>query len=135
MDLYKSLHISASGMKAQGTRVRVISENIANSSSTGQTPGAEPYRRKTISFGERMDRQLEVPLVEVRNISTDKSEFSRRFDPGHPAADAEGYVLIPNVNTLIEVSDMREAQRSYEANLKVLQTSRTMLEQTLGILR
>lgn len=135
MDLYKSLHISASGMKAQGTRVRVISENIANSNSTGQTPGAEPYRRKTISFGERMDRQLEVPLVEVRNIATDKSEFSRRFDPGHPAADAEGYVLIPNVNTLIEVSDMREAQRSYEANLKVLQTSRTMLEQTLGILR
>ena len=135
MDLYKSLHISASGMKAQGARLRVISENIANADSTGQSAGADPYRRKTISFGERMNRELDVPVVEVTGISTDKSEFTRRYDPGHPAADGEGYVLIPNVNTLIEVSDMREAQRSYEANLKVLQTSRTMLEQTLGILR
>lgn len=135
MDLYKSLHISASGMKAQGTRLRVISENIANADSTGQTPGAEPYRRKVITFGERMNRELGVPTVEVKGIGTDQAEFTRRYDPGHPAADAEGYVLIPNVNTLIEVTDMREAQRSYEANLKVLQTSRTMLEQTLGILR
>lgn len=135
MDLYKSMNISASGMKAQGTRLRVISENIANADSTGQSPGAEPYRRKIISFRERIDRELEVPLVEVRNISTDPSEFTSRYDPGHPAADEEGYVLIPNVNSLIEVTDMREAQRSYEANLKVLQTSRTMLEQTLGILR
>lgn len=135
MDLYKSMNISASGMKVQGTRLRVISENIANADSTGQSPGAEPYRRKIISFREQIDRELEVPLVEVRNISTDPSEFTRRYDPGHPAADQEGYVLIPNVNTLIEVTDMREAQRSYEANLKVLQTSRTMLEQTLGILR
>lgn len=135
MDLYKSLHISASGMKAQGARLRVISENIANADSTGQSAGADPFRRKTISFGERMNRELDVPVVEITGISTDKSEFTRRYDPGHPAADGEGYVLIPNVNTLIEVSDMREAQRSYEANLKVLQTSRTMLEQTLGILR
>lgn len=135
MDLYKSMNISASGMKAQGTRLRVISENIANADSTGQSPGAEPYRRKIISFRERIDRELDVPLVEVRNISTDPSEFTSRYDPGHPAADQEGYVLIPNVNSLIEVTDMREAQRSYEANLKVLQTSRTMLEQTLGILR
>jgi flagellar basal-body rod protein FlgC len=135
MDLYKSLHISASGMKAQGARLRVISENIANADSTGQSAGADPFRRKTISFGERMNRELGVPVVEITGISTDKSEFTRRYDPGHPAADGEGYVLIPNVNTLIEVSDMREAQRSYEANLKVLQTSRTMLEQTLGILR
>lgn len=135
MDLYKSMQISASGMKAQGSRLRVISENIANADSTGQTPGAEPYRRKVISFGEEMNRELGVPLVEIDKIGTDPSEFSRRYDPGHPAADEEGYVLLPNVNTLIEVTDMREAQRSYEANLKVLQTSRTMLEQALGILR
>ena len=135
MDLYKSMHISASGMKVQGARLRVISENIANADSTGQMPGADPYRRKVISFGERMDRELGVPLVEIRNVSEDETEFTRRYDPGHPAADPEGYVMIPNVNTLIEVTDMREAQRSYEANLKVLSTSRAMLEQTLGILR
>lgn len=135
MDLYKSMQISASGMKAQGTRLRVISENIANADSTGETPGAQPYRRKVVSFGETMDRELKVPLVKVTNISTDKTEFTRRYDPGHPAADKDGYVLIPNVNPLIEVTDMREAQRSYEANLKVLETTRSMLENTLGILR
>ncbi|SMF68155.1 flagellar basal-body rod protein FlgC [Tistlia consotensis] len=135
MDLYKSMQISASGMKAQGTRLRVISENIANADSTGETPGAQPYRRKVVTFGETMDRELKVPLVQVKNISTDQSEFTRKYDPGHPAADKDGYVLIPNVNPLIEVTDMREAQRSYEANLKVLETTRSMLENTLGILR
>ena len=135
MDLYKTLDISASGMRAQGTRLRVISENIANANSTGQTPGAEPYRRKMVTFTNELDRALEAELVKVKDVGVDKSEFNRRYNPGHPAADAEGYVLMPNVNSLLEMSDMREAQRSYEANLRVIQSSRAMLEQTIAILR
>ncbi|WP_119168048.1 flagellar basal body rod protein FlgC [Algihabitans albus] len=135
MDLYKTLDISASGMRAQGTRLRVISENIANASSTGQTPGAEPFRRKMVTFTNELDRALDAELVKVKDVGVDESEFSRRYNPGHPAADGEGYVLMPNVNSLIEMSDMREAQRSYEANLRVIQSSRAMLEQTIAILR
>jgi flagellar basal-body rod protein FlgC len=134
-DLFKTLDISASGMRAQGTRLRVISENVANAGSTGQTPGAEPYRRKTVTFTNELDRALDAQIVKVKNVVQDKSEFGRRYEPGHPAADADGYVMVPNVNSLIEMSDMREAQRSYEANLRVIQTSRIMLEQTIGILR
>jgi flagellar basal-body rod protein FlgC len=135
MDLYRTLDISASGMRAQGTRLRVISENIANANSTGQVPGAEPYRRKTVTFTSDFDRALEAELVKVKGVQHDKTEFTRRYEPGHPAADADGYVLLPNVNSLIEMSDMREAQRSYEANLRVIETSRSMLEGTIGILR
>lgn len=135
MDLYKTLDISASGMRAQGTRLRVISENIANANSTGQIPGAEPYRRKMVTFTNELDRALDAEVVKVKDVGVDKSEFSRRYNPGHPAADAEGYVLMPNVNSLLEMSDMREAQRSYEANLRVIQSSRAMLEQTIAILR
>ncbi|OAB58009.1 flagellar basal-body rod protein FlgC [Leptolyngbya valderiana BDU 20041] len=135
MDLYKTLDISAAGMRAQGTRLRVISENIANANSTGQEPGAEPYRRKTVTFANELDRELGADLVKVKDVVLDMSEFSRRHEPGHPAADPDGYVMLPNVNSLIEMADMREAQRTYEANLRVIQSSRTMLEQTIGILR
>lgn len=134
MDLFKTLHIAASGMRAQGTRLRVISENVANAESVAQNPGGVPYRRKLVSFGNALDRALGVETVHVRKIMTDKSEFSRSYEPGHPAADEEGYVLRPNVSTLIEMSDMREAQRSYEANLKAIEASRTMLQRTLQIL-
>jgi len=134
MDLFKTLHIAASGMRAQGTRLRVISENIANADSVSQTPGGVPYRRKLVSFGNALDRELGVETVRVKNIMTDKSEFSRSYEPGHPAADEDGYVLRPNVNTLIEMTDMREAQRSYEANLKAIEASRSMLQKTLQIL-
>ncbi len=135
MDLYKTLDISAAGMRAQGTRLRVISENIANANSTGQEPGAEPYRRKTVTFANELDRELGADLVKVKDVVLDMSEFGRRHEPGHPAADPDGYVMLPNVNSLIEMADMREAQRTYEANLRVIQSSRTMLEQTIGILR
>jgi flagellar basal-body rod protein FlgC len=134
MDLFKTLHIAASGMRAQGTRLRVISENIANADSVSQTPGGAPYRRKLVSFGNALDRELGVETVRVKNIMTDKTEFSRSYEPGHPAADEDGYVLRPNVNTLIEMTDMREAQRSYEANLKAIEASRSMLQKTLQIL-
>lgn len=134
-DLLKSLNISASGMKAQGTRLRVISENVANADSTALTPEGEPYRRKLVTFGSALDRALGVELVEVKRIIRDSSAFAERYRPGHPAADANGYVRASNVNTLVEVADMREAQRSYQANLKVLEASRTMLERTIDLLR
>jgi flagellar basal-body rod protein FlgC len=135
MDLVKALNVSASGLKAQGTRLRVIAENIANADSTAQRPGAEPYRRRVVTFGNVLDRELGAQAVRVDGIVPDRSDFRRRFEPGHPAADDKGYVLTPNVNSLLEVADMREAQRSYEANLKVIQSSRAMLQQTIDILR
>ncbi len=135
MDLGKSFFVSASGLRAQATRLRVIAENIANSSSTAQSPGGEPYRRRLVSFGNILDRALGVEKVQVTNVFTDPGDFGRRLDPGHPAADQDGYVLTPNVNTLVEMSDMREAQRSYEANLKAIQAARSMLRETVQILR
>ncbi len=134
-DLSKSMNISAAGMKAQGTRLRVISENIANAGSTALTPNGEPYRRKLVTFGTTLNRELGTELVDVQKVSRDPSEFGLRYQPGHPAADASGYVKTANVNTLIEMTDMREAQRSYEANLRVMQAARTMLQRTIDLLR
>ena len=134
-DLSKSMNISAAGMKAQGTRLRIISENIANAGSTALTPNGEPYRRKLVTFGATLNRELGTELVEVQKVSRDPSDFGLRYQPGHPAADASGYVKTANVNTLIEMTDMREAQRSYEANLRVMQAARAMLQRTIDLLR
>ncbi len=134
-DLFKSLEISAAGMKVQGTRLRVISENIANADSLPQDPGGQPYRRKLVTFKSELDRRLGLETVRIDRIRPDRSEFEKRFDPNHPAADGDGYVLIPNVNTLIEVMDMREAQRSYEANLSVIKASKGMLQGIIEVLR
>ena len=134
-DLSKSMNISAAGMKAQGTRLRVISENIANAGSTALTPNGEPYRRKLVTFGTTLNRELGTELVDVQKVSRDPSDFGLRYQPGHPAADASGYVKTANVNTLIEMTDMREAQRSYEANLRVMQAARAMLQRTIDLLR
>jgi flagellar basal-body rod protein FlgC len=135
MDLEKSLNISAAGMRAQGTRLRVIAENIANANSTAQSPGGEPYRRKLVTFDNELNRSLGLETVQVDSIVADRSAFQRRYEPGHPAADEEGYVLLPNVNSLMEMADLREAQRSYEANLKAIESSRSMLQKTIDILR
>lgn len=134
-DLLKTLRISSAAMKAQGTRLRVISENIANADSLAQEPGRSPYRRKIVTFKNELDRSIGIRTVSIDKIKTDKSDFEKRFDPNHPAADADGYVLIPNVNTLIEMMDMREAQRSYEANLNVIKSSKAMLQGTIDLLR
>jgi flagellar basal-body rod protein FlgC len=134
-DLTNSMQISAAGLKAQGERLRVISENIANAGSTALTPDQDPYRRKLVTFGNELNRELGTNLVEVRNVTRDPSEFGLRYQPGHPAADTNGYVKTSNVNTLVEMTDMREAQRSYEANLKVLQAARGMLQRTIDLLR
>lgn len=135
MDLEASMRIAASGMKAQSARLRVTAENLANAQSTAQRPGGDPYRRKTISFAGRLDRALGVELVEVAHRGVDRSEFPLRYDPGHPGADENGYVKLPNVNPLIELMDMREAQRSYEAGLNAQAQARAMLLKTLELLR
>ncbi|HVO04534.1 MAG TPA: flagellar basal body rod protein FlgC [Candidatus Cybelea sp.] len=135
MDLMDSLAISAAGLRTQGERLRVISENIANADSVSERPGGDPYRRKTITFKNELDRASGLDLVKVSKVGLDPSEFTRKYDPSNPAADKTGYVKLPNVNALIEMSDMREAQRSYEANLKVIEVTRGMLQRTIDILR
>jgi flagellar basal-body rod protein FlgC len=135
MDLKSSMFVSAAGMKAQGERIKLISQNIANSDSTAQTPGGEPFRRKVLTFKNYLDRNVDARVVKVDKIGSDKSDFELRYDPGHPAANADGYVLMPNVNTMVEMADMREAQRSYEANLSVIDISRTLMLRTIQILR
>jgi flagellar basal-body rod protein FlgC len=135
MDLMKSLAISASGLKAQGSRMRVISENLANADSEAPGPGIDPYRRKLISFRSHLDRQVDAQVVGVQKITYDKTDFEMRYDPSHPGADADGYTRMPNVKPLIELMDMREAQRTYEANLNVIEASRTMLMRTIDLLR
>src|SRR5581483_4314174 len=135
MDLTDSLAISAAGMRVQGERLRVIAENIANADSVSEVKGGDPYRRKTISFKNALDRETGLDMVTVDKVGLDPSEFTRKYDPSNPAADSKGYVKLPNVNALIEMNDMREAQRSYEANLKVIDTARGMLQRTIDILR
>jgi flagellar basal-body rod protein FlgC len=135
LDLTSAMTIAAAGMKVQSARLRVTAENLANAESTALVPGGEPFRRKTISFAERRDRATGIDLVDVRRYGVDRGDFELRYQPGHPAADAAGYVKFPNVNPLIELSDMREAQRSYEANLNALQLARQMIGRTLDLLR
>lgn len=135
MDLFKALKVSASGMDAQAMRLRVVAENLANRDTTASAAGGDPYRRKTITFEARLDRSLGVETVRVKQLGRDQTPFGTRFDPGHPAADESGYVKIPNVNSFIEVMDMREAQRSYSANLAVLEVTRGMLTRAIELLR
>jgi flagellar basal-body rod protein FlgC len=134
MELYNAMAISAAGMKAQSTRMRVISENLANSETTGETAGSDPYRRKTISFKSELDRTNGIDKVAVDKIDRDESNFRLKYDPSHPAADKNGYVKLPNVNPLIETMDMKEANRSYEANLSAIELSRGMLMKTVNML-
>jgi flagellar basal-body rod protein FlgC len=135
MELDKALGIAARGMDAQTTRLRVIAENLANQDTTGSTPGADPYRRKTITFEDTLDRQLDAQVVQVQRIGADPREFPLRYDPSNPAANANGYVKLPNVNSIVEVMDMREAERSYSANLSVMQATRSMLTRTIDLLK
>ncbi|MCP8940406.1 flagellar basal body rod protein FlgC [Alsobacter sp. SYSU M60028] len=135
MDFMRSLAIAASGLKAQAGRIRIISENIANADSAAATPGGDPYRRKIVTFQGRLDRELEAQTVSLGRVRKDQLPFRTRHDPGHPAADANGNVKLPNVDSLVEQMDMREAQRSYEANLNVIGATRRMLARTLDILR
>ena len=135
MDFIKTLAIAASGLKAQAGRMRIISENIANADSTPAKPGADPYRRKILSFTSEYDRALDIRTIGVGRIKPDKSDFRLKYEPGHPAADQNGNVKYPNVNALVEMTDMREAQRSYEANINVVTATRRMIQRTIDILK
>jgi flagellar basal-body rod protein FlgC len=134
-DLQTSIIISATGLRVQGNRVKVIAENVANANSTADKTGGDPYRRQIITFKNVFDRALKADIVKVDKVVGDKSEFDKVYDPNHPAADPDGYYEKPNVNTLVEMSDMREAQRSYEANLNLIESSRSMMMRTIDMLR
>ena len=135
MDFFRTLAIAASGLRAQSGRMRVISENIANADSTAPTATGNPYRRKIPVFESEVDRALNVQLVELGRVQIDKSDFRMKYEPGHPAADKNGNVKYPNVNPLIEMTDMRDAQRSYEANINVITATRRMIQRTIDILK
>jgi flagellar basal-body rod protein FlgC len=135
MDFLKSLAIAASGMRAQAGRMRILSENLANADSTASGPNADPFRRKIPTFRSAVDRSLDAQVVTLGRAKPDPSDFRLKYDPGHPAADANGNVKYPNINPLIELTDMREAQRSYEANVNVVTATRRMIQRTLDILK
>ena len=135
MDLSTSMLIAASGMRAQSSRMRTIAENIANASSTSPTPDGSPYRRKVPTITSTFDHDLDATMVKSGNPIADMSDFRKQYDPGNPSADKQGYVKLPNVNPLIEVMDMREAQRSYEADLNVMDATKSMLSRTVDLLK
>lgn len=135
MDLDKALSISASGMAAQSSRLKIIAENLANQDSTSSAPGGDPYRRKTISFTTAVDKQLGIDRVEALPPGQDMSAFPQRYDPSNPGADTNGYVKLPNVNPFIEMMDMRDADRTYAANMSVMQATRAMLDRTIDLLK
>ena len=135
MDFIRTIAIAASGLRAQAGRIRVISENIANADSVAQTPGGDPYRRRIPTFTSQLDRSLEARTVALGPVRPDTSDFKIKHEPGNPAADAAGNVKYPNVNPLIEMTDMRDAQRSYEANVNLIGATRTMIQRTLDILK
>ena len=135
MGFEKSLILSAAGLKAQGDRLRVIAENLANSKSAADTPGGDPYQRRIVTFKNVLDRENGINAVKVDRVRKDPTEFPLKYDPTHPGANEQGYVKMPNVNSLIELMDMREAQRSYEANLNMIEVSKSMLARTLDLLR
>ncbi len=135
MDFMKALAIAASGLHAQIGRMEVISENIANADSTATTPGGDPYRRKVVTFSSELDRSLGAEVVKLGHVESDNSDFLIKHEPDNPAADPQGNVKYPNVNTLIEMTDMRDAQRSYEANLNIISATRKMLQRTIDILK
>ncbi|MFD1790509.1 flagellar basal body rod protein FlgC [Ochrobactrum teleogrylli] len=133
--LQNSLKIAASGLSAQSTRLRIVSENIANAQSTGQTATDDPYRRKTVSFRTELEHGTGAAEVRVAEVGKDTSPFVEQYDPSHPAADERGYVRYPNVNMVVEMADMREANRSYEANLQVVRQARELISMTIDLLR
>jgi flagellar basal-body rod protein FlgC len=133
--LEAAIDVATSGLEAHSTRMRVISENLANAESTAATPGANPYTRKTVSFEDEMDQTTGVDLVKVRSVGYDRSPYRIEYDPGNPAADKSGFVKLPNVNLITEVADMREANRSYSANIQVVKQARELFSMTVDLMR
>ena len=135
MDLDTAIAASASGLRAQSLRMRIVAENLANQSSVSSVAGGDPYRRRVASFAAEMDRETGVTEVKVKRVVADQSAFQRVYQPGHPAADPKGYVLMPNVNGLVETADMRAAQRAYEANLSAIEAAKGMTMRTIDLLK
>ena len=135
MGFEKSLILSAAGMKAQGDRLRVIAENLANKNSAPDTPGGDPYQRRIVTFKNVLDREMDMNVVKVDRIRKDETDFPLKYDPTHPGANEDGYVKMPNVNPLIEMADMRDANRSYQANLQVLKQARDLISMTIDLMR
>jgi len=135
MDFSKSMAVAASGLRAQTDRMKTIAENIANANSTSQTKGGDPYRRKIATITQNFNEELGATLVNSGKPLPDKSDFKSQYDPGNPNADAQGYVKLPNVDSLVEIMDMRDAQRSYEADLTMMQTSKQMMASTVDLLK
>lgn len=134
-NLVSSIRASGSGLATQSARIRVVSENIANANSTSRTAGGDPYQRKTISFMEALEKETGANIVIVNDISRDKTDYPIEFDPANPAADENGNVKLPNVNAIIEMADMREANRSYEANIQVIKQARDLISMTIDLMR
>lgn len=134
-NLSVSSDIAVSGMKAQSERLKVIAQNMANADSVSTTPGGEPYRRQVVSFQNYVDNSTGAQMVRANKIMPDNSPFDKKYEPGNPGADANGYVLLPNVNPLIEMMDMKEAQRAYDANMNMMKTAREMNSAALDILK
>ena len=135
MDLSKAMQVAASGLRAQGNRLKVVAENLANADTVVGADGFDPYRRKVVTFKTQLDRATGADVVKVNPLAYDASDFRIEYNPTHPKADPDGYVKMPNVNSLIEVMDMREAQRSYEANVTMIEGSRSLLQRTIDLLR
>lgn len=134
-ELQQSAKIATSGLKAQTERLRTIAQNMANADSIAERQGEDPYRRRIVSFRNVVDREIGAALVKTGRVSEDMTPFNRKYDPGNPAADDKGYVLAPNINPMVELMDMREAQRSYEANLNVVSLTRKMTQSTIEMLK
>lgn len=134
-DLSLSTDIAVSGMKAQAKRLRIISENLANADSVSKNKGGKPYQRQVVTFKNVLDKETGVDIVKANKVIKDKSDFGKKYDPNHPAAGDDGYVLTPNVNPLVEMMDMKEAQRSYDANLNIIKTSKDMMKNTIDLLK
>jgi flagellar basal-body rod protein FlgC len=134
-DLNTALQVSAAGMEVQVARIKIVAENLANQSTTGSKPGADAYRRRTVSFQNQVDKALGVETVSVKAVAADKSDQPLRYDPSNPGANADGYVKTPNVNSFVELMDMRDAEQAYSANLNVASTTRTMLNRTLDLIK
>ncbi|MBB2167730.1 flagellar basal body rod protein FlgC [Gluconacetobacter aggeris] len=135
MDFSDTMGISAAGMRAQAKRLQIAAENLANKETTGATAGSDPYRRKTVTFKEVLDRTSGVSSVDIKEVGQDQTPFETRYDPSHPAADANGLVKMPNVNAMVEIMDTHEAQRSYEANLNTMQITRSMMTRTINLMK
>ena len=133
--LSTALKVAGSGLHAESTRLRIVSENLANAQSTGDTPGADPYQRQLVTFQTQIDRASMGALVDVASVDVDRAAFVQEFDPSHPAANGEGYVKLPNVNPIVEMADMRDANRSYQANLQVLKQARELITMTIDLMR